>query len=483
MLRTLLLAAVLVAIPPVVRGDTPPPPTVVVLTVQPMSAPKPALRYPLLPDLKEMQPGNPIQGYLKCFGEQQHFFSHKTAMENREKWQAMPLKDLPVKELRDYGGAALKQADLAARLDTPDWQILLQLRREGVNLLLPDVQQMRMLASALRVRLRGEVADGRFEDALRTARTMFALARHLGEHPTLIGDLVGLAIANMAVLSLEEMVQQPGCPNLYWSLTDLPSPFIDMRMGTRGERFLLEAEFAPFDSSTPLSEAQLEQAVARLDRLFAGMELTYGLWAGGPSLPAPPQPVRKVEKKKTAREWLTDRARDAKWVAAARARLVESGLAAEAVRRLPALQVVLLDEKWAFEILIDDWRKWRAVPTFEALARRNVKAQSEAEQWLFSRLLPSNRLLLARTRLDRRIALLRHCEALRLSAADHAGTLPPRLADVALPLPVDPFTGKPFPYRVEQGKAVLRGTPPPGFEKDPSYHLHYEVHLRKLADR
>ena len=68
------------------------------------------------------------------------------------------------------------------------------------------------------------VAERHFDDAIRTAKTMFALARHLGEHPTEVADLVGLWVAHLCLGTLEEMVQQPGCPNLYWALTDLPLP-------------------------------------------------------------------------------------------------------------------------------------------------------------------------------------------------------------------------------------------------------------------
>ena len=211
----------------------------------PQAAPKPALQYQLLPELREMNPGNPIQGYLVCFMEQNHFFYDKEAVENREKWQTMPLKDLPVKELHGYGGGALRQADYAARLDTPDWQILLKMRRDGVNTLLPDVQEMRLLAAALKVRFRAEVAERRFDDALATAKTMFALSRHLGEHPTLIGDLVGVAVASLTVGPVEEMIQQPGCPNLYWALTDLPAPFIDLSQGATGRTGLGRGRVPP----------------------------------------------------------------------------------------------------------------------------------------------------------------------------------------------------------------------------------------------
>ena len=75
------------------------PETVIKLSVTPAPEPAPALRYLLLPDLKEMNPGNPIQGYLRCFAGQQNFFFSKEACERREKLQEMPLKELPAQEL------------------------------------------------------------------------------------------------------------------------------------------------------------------------------------------------------------------------------------------------------------------------------------------------------------------------------------------------------------------------------------------------
>ncbi len=54
----------------------------------------------------------------------------------------------------------------------------------------------------------------------------------------------------------------------------------------------------------------------------------------------------------------------------------------------------------------------------------------------------------AQARLDQRIALLRHVEALRLHAAEHDGKLPAKLSEVSVPLPDDPVTGKPFRYEL-----------------------------------
>ncbi len=417
------------------------------LVVQAMPAPKPALKYQLLPELKEMNPGNPIQNYFKCFMEQQNFFFNKTSADNRDAWQTMPLKDLPLNELRGYGGAALRQADYAARLDTPDWQILLKAKSDGPNLLLPDVQQLRLLASALMVRFRGEVAERHFDEAIRTAKTMLALARHLGEHPSLIGDLVGIAIAYVTIGPLEEMINQPGCPNLYWALTDLPNPLIDLRKGLQGERMLWESVFTGIDPTAAMSEAQLKKVLERI------AEMTQGSGFG----------------------ITEDR------VAAARKRLIEAGLTEERVKEFPALQVVLLDAKHQYEVRRDDGMKWMTTPYWQAeVGLLASEAIREGQDTLFGRmLLGPFKVRKAQARLEQRIALLRHVETIRLYAADHDGKLPARLDDIQVPLPVDPFTGKPFNYKVEGQKAVLRTSPPKGEEANPAYNVRYVITIRK----
>jgi hypothetical protein len=50
---------------------------------------------------------------------------------------------------------------------------------------------------------------------------------------------------------------------------------------------------------------------------------------------------------------------------------------------------------------------------------------------------------------------------------------------VTVPLPVDPFTGKPFNYQLDGTTAHIRGTPPPGEEKTPGFNFHYEVTIQK----
>jgi hypothetical protein len=435
--RTLLWCAALAAFPSSSWADQTitSTETVVRLTVQPMPAPKPALRYLLLPELKEMNPGNPIPNYLKCLMDQD-FSSDTEAL----------------------GRSALRQADRAARLDKPDWQILLKVKSDGINLLLPDVQKLRTLAGALQGRFRDEVSLGHFDDALVTAKTMFAMSRHMGEHPTLIGGLVGIAIAFITVGSLDQMLEQPGCPNLYWALTNLPNPLISVDKGMEGERLFIVAEFPELADSAPLSAEQLKKLIAHIDKI---REFDH-------------KPA-----KQSTRAWLDARTKDEESVRAARRRLVEFGLPQEKVERFSADQVILVDDKRESEVRRDEVVKLMNLPMWqmEALA---CQIKPNKEPALFDLFTPAvMKVRRAQGRLEQRIALLRHVEALRLYAAAHDGKVPAKLSDVDVPLPADPFTGKPFRYTVEGATAHLHGSPPPGEEKNPAYNVHYEVTIQK----
>ncbi len=462
-MRWLSVCAVLCVGPLVCRADDPPPTeTVIRFNVRPMAAPKPALKYQLLPELREMNPGNPIQGYLTCFMEQTNFFHNKEFLETREKWLTMPLNELPLKELRNNysGGGPLGRADYAARLDTPDWQVLLKLKREGINLLLPEFQELRNLSGALKVRFRGEVAERRFDDALATAKTIFALSRHMADHPTFIANLVAIAVALQGVGPLEEMIQQPGCPNQYWALTNLPTPFIDLRKGQQGERALLDNVFVLFTDKEPMSDEQIKRAVDSIRVLLKV---------------AQEGPGRDVIKGDPA-EWVAAQAKDEVRVAAARKRLIEAGLDADKAKQFPAQQVILLDEKLEYEIQVDEAAKMTALPYWEVDKLRAAVPQGKREERLLAAFAPAYlKVRQAAARLDQRFAMLRCIEALRIHAAENDGKLPAKLSDVKLPLPMDPISGKAFRFDVDGNTATLRGAAPAGQEKNAPFNLRYEI--------
>jgi hypothetical protein len=423
--------------------------TLIRLTLHPAAAPQPALKYRLLPDLPEMRPGNPIQGYMKCMMEQRKFLFDEEAIRRRGALLAMPLKELNAQELKEDGQYALALADAAARLDNPDWQTLERLKSEGYNLLLPEVQQIRSVVRAIEVRFRAEIAQARFDDAIRTAKTMFAMARHLGEHPTVIGNLVGMAAAFVTIYHFDELLQQPGCPNLYWALTNLPSPLIRVDKGFDGERACMAWCFRALNDRAPMNSDQIKAFVTEVDKL----------------MDTP-----------TTQAWLNDRVNDKSFVTAARRRLVEYGFPEDRLLRFPAEQVVLLDQRRDVEIRFDDLMKTYAMPIWELDLRDDPKKPKNPQTLFADALVPGlKNVRTAQGRVDQRIVLLRHIEALRLYAAGHDGKVPAKLADIGVPLPVDPITGKQVRYEVIGETAHLRGTPPPGQENVPIFNMHYEI--------
>ncbi|NQV33309.1 MAG: hypothetical protein HQ515_11495, partial [Phycisphaeraceae bacterium] len=69
------------------------------------------------------------------------------------------------------------------------------------------------------------------------------------------------------------------------------------------------------------------------------------------------------------------------------------------------------------------------------------------------------RVLFMQKRTNRDMAVLQIVEALRHFASTHEGRFPQTFAELAMAIPDDPTTGKPFMYRLEQGTAIIESTP------------------------
>lgn len=428
------------------------------LTLSPAKTAVPALRYQLLPELRDMQPGNQVPAFYKCFMEQNNLYHAKETIDKRDKWLAAPLSDLAnEKDLIGYGGSSSKQADYAARLESVDWAVLTQLKAEGVYLLLPDIQQLRSLGQVLKLKMRGEVARKEYDSAIHTAQTLLALARALDHHPTLIGNLVGLAIEGIALTALEELIQQPGAPNLFWALIHLPDPVVGIRAGMQGERSWLTKDYDILEKPDPIPQDQLNRLLNSLDLIVAMSE--------GPV----------TEKKATM--WYNHQLEDKANLASAKARLVKLGFKADALDKLSPLQLVMMDDYAIYEAARDDLMKWTNIPFWRIPADFGVAKDPPG---MFTQIIPAcQKVRRSVARMQQHIAMLAAVEAIRAYAAENIGSLPPSLEAIKLPLPIDPFTGKPLRYEVTDSMAVLRGTPPELLKAEPTYNRVYEITIRK----
>ncbi len=431
-------------------ADEPEEPTRIIL--HPAAEPTPVLKYRLLPEFIDRKPGNAAVFYGKVTAERRYFFSNKELWENMRRWRSAPLTDL----LTEKAKVPLKPRFLrqAALCRSCDWQLTLHEGRY-FGMLLPEVQQTREFGRILATQARIYVARGEFAQAIESFQTGLALARHVAAGETLVHGLIGVAISKEVLKQATEFVQQPDAPNLYWAITMLPRPFIDMHDGLEAEMSIFELSFPELrDLETKhLSPEEWQKLLQAFCYYFAllsdqdndlGRMAIYAKMIG--SYPA------------------------------AKQTLIQQGMTAKEVESMPKEQVVSLHTLRTFKRLQQDVNKYFHLPYPAAIdGMASAVERVENEQSEIARIIGATRnTRKALARNTRRFEVLRVIEALRIYAAAHEGNLPKKLEDVTeVPIPIDPVTGKAFEYRREGDVATLRG--PALLDES----LNYEITMKK----
>jgi hypothetical protein len=467
-----------------------PQPRLVRLTVSPAPAPRGALHYRLLPEYVDRKPGNRADLYRRgmLLADQIGEAGKKKIYDEiYNRWSQSGATLLPpelttaqVKERLAPYRTALQEIEQGAWREHCQWGLRLR-EMSGVDaiaLLLPEVQSAREMARLLSLRCRLEIAEGRLEDARKTLQTMYQLARDVAETPTLINYLVGVAIQGVANGDLHQLMQQPDAPNLYWALTALQRPFISLQEAMEQERnFMLQLVPALREANKSRSAEEWRQVILQMfrDAQRAGdlLKLQEGI------VPA---------------EWQFELGATAVAMFAypmAKRKLIEFGRDRKEVEAMPVAQVMLLYAHERFQELWGDMFKSHYLPLPQAVegSRRaderfkDIVARERFDPMvmLSALLLPAvNAVLGATGRSERAIDELRTIEALRMYAAEH-GRWPKSLDEVKqVPIPLNPFTGKPFDYRLEGDKAILEGGVPPGHVLTNA--IRYEIKLRATVE-
>jgi hypothetical protein len=428
------------------------------LTVSPRAQPIPVLRYQLYPLESERVNGNAVPIYLRPA----HSIGspvRKAWEEKPAKWNNVPLDQLPVKEvaqfLSGYTSKTLKQLEFGARRKSAEWNYAFD-EGDPIGSLLPDAQFMRIYGRLLVLKARMEIAQGDYDAAAGTLRTGFAFSRHVAEGPFLINGLVAISIDSQVTDAVLDWVGRGDAPNLYWSLTALQAPLIDLRKELDFEQRVVEMQFPDLaDLQRQRSTAEWEAALKRISGEYE--RITVGLIKGDPKGAVSesvsiPHTDRTVELA-AARRYLAERIK-----------MPKAKLDAMSSAQMLVLYWGLVNQE-----LRDDVFKGAYLPLPLALpvifsARKRLESAPASEATAIPRTLMSaiDKALVAENRLDRKIAALRVIEALRLYAAAHDGRLPDKLAEISeVPIPDDPGRGEPFKYSRE-GEAATLIAPPLG---------------------
>lgn len=339
----------------------------------------------------------------------------------------------------------------ASRCERCDWEYEFRNNTDVLSLPLPDLQECRLLAFALRVKAKWEIYQGKYAEAVETIRVGKAMARHVAQTPIIVAQLAGRAIDEQMNSCLYEFMQQKDAPNLYWSLTALPSPYFPVDEALTMEmdwvRIMIPELAKAMDSPEEMSDAQWK-SLDEILKTTADMLQEEHFSTNNFNATKIPGVILYPH----ARLWL-----------------IEQGRSVEEVDRMPSAKVIGLWSVHRYRVHRDQVRKLISLPYWQLKEYetefdgddflQNEPDRSSPLGRIASCTLPGTTIYMnAMTRTQQTHELLRILEALRYYAAEQEGRFPEKLEEIrALPIPpFDPYTGKPYDYRLENDTAVIR---------------------------
>jgi hypothetical protein len=444
-------------------GETP---TVIKLGLHPAPAAQAALRYRLMPHFIEQTPGNAAVQYMRAALAWAENKDYRDVAERIPDWLELSLEQLRhhddvQKFFNNTPSMFFDLIGFAARKEYCEWD--LPLREYNVGTRIPELQWLRELARLMALKARIEMSRGQFSEAIETIKTGLAIGRHAAEGPTLVNGLVGVAIDGLMLQQIQTLVQQPDCPNLYWALTALPVPCIDLRRADEMEQdnlYTILPELRDVREKSR-SEEQWNNLLSKVTQKLIAL-----------------QPIEKLSDGLSTKNVLAAATAYPK----AKRQLHDFGYSAATIDSMPIAQAILTATVETYEHERDSLHRWFYLPYTEAWPALDDEEHRVANT---DEIIPFGKLLLpslrnvraAQARLDREVAALRVLEALRLYAADHRGQLPKQLAEITqVPMPNDPITGKPFDYELRDGHAVLINSPAPP-HAPVEHELHWKIEM------
>jgi hypothetical protein len=462
------------------------------ITLYPAPEAKPALKYQLLPPILDRRPGNAAVWWNRMLAERTTFFANfffgKSGewggqWKDVEKWMDIPLGNPREKQFREKAdkmiglrssNSLFGDMDRAARFDSCDWE---QTVHEGnyIAMLLPEIQQSRSYARLLSAKAHFEIAEGRYDEAVRTLQTGYSEARQVAQSPTIVSWLIGVTIAGIMSNQVQQAIQQPDAPNLYWALSTLPRPLVDLRLAGETESNILYLEFPELRDldKKKLPPDAWRDLLEKTQRHVAEVEAYIAKY----SHPEDSTKI-KVATKSLSVEAIYPRAKQY---------LVDHGQPAKEVKAMPVEQVVLLYSVKLYNERSDELFKWFFLPAWEGGSRWQQAEQLQSSaanaevgifpaKFSYSFWQPAIGLAKeAEARMQWVVAALRIFEAMRLYAANHEGHWPERLTDITeVPVPLNPYDGKPFVYERHGDTVVLTFA-----ERGPkNWHQRFEITLK-----
>lgn len=358
-----------------------------------------------------------------------------------------PLDELDTKKIDNKFPISLTEMSRAVFRERAGWEYPLN-EEPHFEIMLPDMQESRLYVHAMLLKARSLIKQGKVEDAERMLCLVIGLAKHIGEAPFIISRLVQYSQTNDAIGVIEELLQHPEAPNYYWDFVSLPRPFIDVRTAIQLENAMFTKSIKELGD---LERLETEEQWKALARKIVDSSSLWAVTVGESSLPNRGTPEAEAALKD--------------WVALSRERLPK--IAPELAGSLSQMSDAEVGVRYwwlrvqsrtelhlALSLLEPQFAIHRVIADFERLRK---DSEDELPVRLASGI--GSGFIVAAALMDQRIVMLRAIESIRDYAAAHDGKLPRSLAELELPIPADPLSGKPLQYKAaaDSRSAVLSG--------------------------
>jgi hypothetical protein len=431
------------------------------LTVSPKAIERPLMKYRLFPAEYELHDGNAAPILLRLPWERIPYF--RETVPKFSDYLDLPLDDVKLRgEDVFIFFPALKRA---AYRKTADWQFPIGEEPIG-NILIPDVQGARSIVGyGLSVWIRQHLAKGELDRAREGILVGLAVARHYGRTPFVITQLVCAFVDSQLMSRIAELVSQPDSPNLYWALTQLPRPLIDLRPSIE-----LEQQFLPM-TVPGLEDLDQIRTEEEWNRRFLAVLRFFRESSGSGQVPTGTE--------SRGLEMIVKRARTelAAWTEGGAKRIAEMSDGEAGLRWL----LHVYDDQSHETTALNSLDPPQAFPRLIALQKRLTEFQKALDAPKANLFVNTLGFYVRCHKIERQIDALRIVEALRHYAAGHDSQLPESLDKMTdTPIPDDPFTGKPFHYTLRDGVAVLSGEAIPVVDPDRELAgIRYRIKIRK----
>ena len=415
----------------------------------------------LLPADPELKDGNAAVVMLRMIWEQQRFM--RDTLPKFRELAKLPHDDPRIQNDFNFDGFE-HQLRRAAYMRDADWNY--PIGEEQLSMiLLPDAQGLRaFVRDCMSVWIGQQIANGNLKAAREGILVQLACARHMAKTPFVITQLIAVNYAEAAFDSMEILVRQPSCPNMYWALAMLPDSIGDSQMVLDWQARMVP-DSLPSLLGAKLPEDDDHEARKRIaDEFSSQMQVEMQ------------QPLSENEAKalrlrilQTATKYLAEEEHFTQ------ERLSAMSLEAIGMRWVLAIEAQVNSELQAAFSLAPSHATKKLAALKQSIQEMTNKLQAPATPFIDD---PVS-MYLGFHQFDRRVKFLQTAEAIRDYAARNNNQLPTSLDALFLPAPADPLTEGPFEYTLSGSTATLRMPLIPDIDVSSQKQRVYEITLTK----